>query len=147
MSVLHFCRSTDLYCSGLGVGIAASAFAQQGYTVDIVEIDPLVYRAAADHFGLVASPNGTVNIEDGAAYVKAIAKQRRAGKYDGQKWNLVVQDCFTGGSVPGEMFTREFWADLKENVAEDGVVAMVSWDVLTMGAMRWTGADGRTLSG
>lgn len=108
------------------MGIAASAFARSGYNVDIVEIDPLVYRAAADHFGLRHSPNGTVNLQDGAAYVQELAEQRRSGDHVGQKWDLVVQDCFTGGSVPGEMFTAEFWSDLKENVAENGIVAMVS---------------------
>jgi hypothetical protein len=38
----------------------------------------------------------------------------------------VVQDCFSGGSVPGEMFTVEFWRDLSELVERDGIVAMVS---------------------
>jgi len=37
----------------------------------------------------------------------------------------VVQDCFSGGSVPGEMFTVEFWRDLSELVERDGIVAMV----------------------
>lgn len=51
---------------------------------------------------------------------------RRDGGYDGQKWRYVIQDCFSGGSVPEEMFTREFWLDLVENVEQDGIVAMVS---------------------
>lgn len=37
----------------------------------------------------------------------------------------MVQDCFSGGSVPGEMFTLEFWRDLSELVERDGIVAMV----------------------
>ena len=37
----------------------------------------------------------------------------------------MVQDCFSGGSVPGEMFTVEFWRDLSELVERDGIVAMV----------------------
>lgn len=37
-----------------------------------------------------------------------------------------MQDCFSGGSVPGEMFTLEFWKDLSELVERDGIVAMVS---------------------
>ena len=114
--------------SGLGVGIAAQAFSRQSIEIDLVEIDPLVYQAAVDHFDLVLPPNSTtVNLMDGNEYVSSLAQMRRDGgeEYTGQKWRYVIQDCFSGGTVPDEMFTREFWTDLSENVEQDGIVAMV----------------------
>jgi spermidine synthase len=94
--------------------------------VDLVEIDPLVYQAAVDHFDLALPPTSTVNILDGATYVHSLADLQRSGEYDGQKWRLVVQDCFSGGMVPSALFTREFWQDLSGLVEDDGIVAMVS---------------------
>lgn len=94
--------------------------------VDLVEIDPLVYQAAVDHFDLTLPSTSTVNILDGATYVHSLADLQRSGEYDGQKWRVVVQDCFSGGMVPAPLFTREFWQDLSGLVEDDGIVAMVS---------------------
>lgn len=94
--------------------------------VDLVEIDPLVYQAAVDHFDLTLPSTSTVNILDGATYVHSLADLQRSGEYDGQKWRLVVQDCFSGGMVPAPLFTWEFWQDLSRLVEDDGIVAMVS---------------------
>jgi spermidine synthase len=87
--------------------------------VDLVEIDPLVYQAAVDHFDLTLPSTSTVNILDGATYVHSLADLQRSGEYDGQKWRLVVQDCFSGGMVPAALFTREFWQDLSGLVEDE----------------------------
>lgn len=96
----------------------------------MVEIDPLVYHAAVDHFNLTLPASTTINLLDGNEYVSSLARMRREGMYEGQKWKLVIQDCFSGGSVPEEMFTREFWLDLAENVELDGIIAMVRLSIL-----------------
>ena len=100
------------------------------------EIDPAVYQTAADFFGLSNYPIASVNLLSGSTYIKhlaAAARPKNSTDPDSAavgdelaKWNLVVQDCFSGGSVPGEMFTRDFWLDLTEVVEKDGIVAMVS---------------------
>ncbi len=41
------------------------------------------------------------------------------------KLDFVVHDCFTGGFVPPELFTIEFWSDLAMLVKTDGIVAIV----------------------
>lgn len=101
----------------------------------VAEIDPAVYQTAADYFGLSKYPIASVNLLSGSTYIKHLAAEARpknsseSGEVlpeaDLAKWSLVVQDCFSGGSVPGEMFTREFWLDLTEVVERDGIVAMV----------------------
>jgi hypothetical protein len=37
-----------------------------------------------------------------------------------------VHDCFSGGSVPGELYTVEFWYELIALVEDDAIVAVVS---------------------
>ncbi|WWC62022.1 uncharacterized protein I303_104609 [Kwoniella dejecticola CBS 10117] len=112
---------------GLGAGIAASTFSRRGMYVDIVEIDPAVYLAAHKHFGLSSHAITSTNIMDGSVFITRLAEMRRDDSTDPQtipEWDYVVQDCFTGGSVPGEMFTREFWEDLGDLVKDDGIIAM-----------------------
>ncbi|WWD17253.1 hypothetical protein CI109_101691 [Kwoniella shandongensis] len=116
---------------GLGAGIAASAFAKRGFYVDVVEIDPAVYFAAQTHFDLSSYPPFvSTNLVDGASFISQLAELRRSNSTSEEHkelipaWDYVVQDCFTGGSVPGEMFTKEFWEDLGELMMDDGIVAM-----------------------
>ncbi|KAK8864447.1 hypothetical protein IAR55_001696 [Kwoniella newhampshirensis] len=116
---------------GLGAGIAASAFSKRGIYVDVVEIDPVVYVAAQTHFDLSSYPPFvSTNIIDGASFISQLAAMKRSNTTSEEqldlipRWDYVVQDCFTGGKVPGEMFTREFWEDLGELMVDDGVMAM-----------------------
>jgi len=95
-----------------------------GIDLDVIEIDPAVYSAAVDFFDLQLSNDSSVNIMDGASYVRQLADLSRSGDYEGAKWSYVVHDCFSGGSVPGELFTREFWEDLSELLEGDGIVAV-----------------------
>nr|XP_019046368.1 hypothetical protein I302_05112 [Kwoniella bestiolae CBS 10118]OCF25298.1 hypothetical protein I302_05112 [Kwoniella bestiolae CBS 10118] len=132
---------------GLGVGIAASAFSRRGLYVDIVEIDPAVYLAAQNHFQLYTPNVASTNIMDGSKFVSQLAELKKAQSQSLQAdneseggtvptWDYVIQDCFTGGSVPGEMFTKEFWEDLGEMVKSDGIVAMNFAGVLRSEASR-----------
>ncbi|OCF36814.1 hypothetical protein I316_01410 [Kwoniella heveanensis BCC8398] len=129
---------------GLGAGIAASSFAKREMYVDVVEIDPAVYLAAQKHFELPHDHLASTNILDGASFLSQLADMKRnimlslndtdednnesetaAAQLDMiPTWDIVVQDCFTGGSVPGEMFTLEFWNDTAELMKEDGIMAM-----------------------
>ncbi|KAE8537907.1 hypothetical protein D1P53_005968 [Cryptococcus gattii VGV] len=122
---------------GLGAGITAQGFLRRGLNIDVVEIDPLVFTATETYFDLPSSHLTSVNLLDGSAFISELASLSRVNTTDPSldsealtaleklpKWDFIVQDCFTGGSVPGEMFTKEFWEDLGEVVAEDGLIAM-----------------------
>lgn len=41
-------------------------------------------------------------------------------------YDFAIHDCFTGGSVPHELFSDAFWRDLATIMKPDGVVAVVS---------------------
>ncbi|KAF8511513.1 S-adenosyl-L-methionine-dependent methyltransferase [Gautieria morchelliformis] len=102
---------------GLGVGIAVEAFLAQQINTTVVEIDPAVYDYARRYFSL-PEPN-QVYIADAREWVHDHAFPAAQNKFD-----YIVHDCFSGGSVPGHIYTLEFWEELKGMVKSDGVVAV-----------------------
>lgn len=110
---------------------------QHNVSTTIVEYDSAVYQAARDHFFLPEPAE--VFLEDANAFVQREADSEPQGKYD-----LVIHDVFTGGSVPGELFSivstaglgylltclelitfhvrlyQEFWYDLRVLMTSDG---------------------------
>jgi len=87
------------------------------------EFDPSVYEAAIRYFGLPASR--AVYLDDGAAFVAHTAENARSLRRDAHDaYDYVIHDCFTGGSVPHELFTWEFWEDLRMILKADGVLAV-----------------------
>ena len=63
-------------------------------------------------------PELNVVHEDGRKFVESAATR-------GEKWDFVIHDVFTGGSVPPHLFTTEMWTVTKTVLAENGVVAVV----------------------
>ena len=84
-----------------------------------------MYRAAVDFFDLRVSEYSTVNLVDGAEYVRNLANLSRSDQLEELKWSYVIQDCFTGGAVPVDLFTLDFWLDVADIVENDGIVAIV----------------------
>lgn len=95
--------------------------------VSVVEIDPIVHQFAEGYFGLPKLP---VAYEDGRAFIE------RAG----EKWDYIVHDVFTGGSVPAHLFTAEMWSATKAALSTDGVLAVVCYLYVLMRIWlaRWT---------
>lgn len=114
------------HCSGLGAGIAATSFTRQNIDTAVIEIDPAVYNASRQYFGLPDLGSERVFIRDARAVIAekrltALQHSPNVAKYD-----YVVHDCFSGGEVPAHLFTVEFWEDLKVIMNPEGVVAVVS---------------------
>ncbi len=107
--------------SGLGAGISATSFARQNIDITVVEIDPAVYNASRQYFGLPDLDSGRVYLEDARVVV---AEKRRSAIQS--KYDYVVHDCFSGGGVPPHLYTLQFWEDLKSIMNPEGVVAVVS---------------------
>lgn len=111
---------------GLGTGIASTALRNHGIGTTIVEIDPAVYVAARTYFGLPDPGDGKIFLQDARGFIRRRKQKLEAGE-DLPKFDVVIHDVFSGGGVPGHLFTSEFWNDLKGVVKEDGVVAVVSF--------------------
>jgi len=83
-----------------------------GIKTDTIEIDPAVAAAAVQYFGF--KPTGEARVGD-ARYEIAHMK----GPYD-----LIIHDCFTGGSEPTHLLTQETFALLKGLLNPGGVMAI-----------------------
>jgi spermidine synthase len=112
-------------CSGLGTGISATSFIRHDISATIVEIDPAVYMAARTYFGLPDPGPENVFLEDARSWVDRRRVDISTG-VDAPLFDIVVHDCFSGGSVPEHIFTTEFWEDVKETMQPEGIVVVVS---------------------
>jgi spermidine synthase len=100
---------------GGGGGIGARKFVNDdaNVLVDLVEIDQRVVDLGLKYFHLEPSDRLRIHVEDGRRFVR-----RSQTKYD-----LVILDAFTiGGQIPFHLTTREFFNEIKQTLAADGVV-------------------------
>jgi spermidine synthase len=88
-----------------------------GIETTIVEIDPVVHEYATKYFDL--PKNHKAIIEDAVSYASELAQT-------GEKYDYIVNDVFTGGAEPVDLFTVEFLQDLNTILKPGGVIAIVS---------------------
>ena len=120
MLAAPFFNEEPVTVSKLGVvGLAAGTIPKQ-YTrvfgpipVDGIELDPAIVQAGRDYFALDES-NLNVLIGDGRYELN-----RLAGGYD-----VITIDAYKVPYIPWHMTTREFFAEVHRQLANDGVVAM-----------------------
>jgi spermidine synthase len=79
---------------------------------DTLEIDPAVADAATDYFGF--KPSGESIIGDARYEIRHLK-----GPYD-----LIIHDCFTGGSEPSHLLTVETLAQLRGMLSDTGILAL-----------------------
>ncbi|MBK8816340.1 MAG: fused MFS/spermidine synthase [Methylococcaceae bacterium] len=98
---------------GQGAGNMAMTLRDKyGIVTDTLEIDPAVAQAASDYFGF--KPNGRAIVGDARYEIRHLN-----GPYD-----LIIHDCFTGGSEPSHLLTVETLQQLQHLLAPQGVVAL-----------------------
>ena len=111
----------QLLLVGLGGGSVAKLFSRQGWSVDAVEIDPVVTRIARRDFGLQPA-EARVFDDDGRRYLSVTSKV----------YDAIVLDAFGSSSIPFHLVTRESFALAASRLAPDGVLALnvesVGWD-------------------
>ncbi|OCH94347.1 hypothetical protein OBBRIDRAFT_770124 [Obba rivulosa] len=131
---------------GLGAGISASAFMRHNVSTTIVEIDQVVYDAARRFFGLPEPPSDKVFIEDARKWARVRHRvlegtaqptgDELLRKEDIPRYDVIVHDCFSGGSLPAFLFTQQFWQDLKALLNVDGIVAVNFGGILNSESFR-----------
>jgi spermidine synthase len=98
---------------GLGAGHMANLLHNQyGLQVDTLEIDPAVANAATDYFGF--KPSGQAIVGDARYEIRHLT-----GHYD-----LIIHDCFTGGTEPAHLLTVEALTQLKGLLNKKGILAL-----------------------
>jgi predicted membrane-bound spermidine synthase len=98
---------------GLGGGSLVKSFDRTGWSIDAVEIDPVVVEVAYEFFGLEPR-EARVYTMDGRQYLLTHEKT----------YDLVILDAFGSSSIPFHLVTREAFGLIKERLAPGGVLAI-----------------------
>ena len=100
---------------GLGGGALTTYFGRflPDATIDTVELDPGVIKAAKTYFGLRDTAKSHLIDSDGRVFLN-----RHSEPYD-----LIVVDAFTGSYIPFHLMTKEFYGLVRERLAPHGVAA------------------------
>lgn len=88
-----------------------------GINTTVVEIDPAVAEFATRYFRI--PHNFTTVVEDAVTYTRRAVEE-------GQTFDYIIHDVFTGGAEPIPLFTIEFILSLYDLLTPSGVVAIVS---------------------
>lgn len=99
------------------IGLAAGhmsnmLYHRHGISSDTLEIDPAVAKAAVNYLGL--RPTGDSIVGDARYEIRHLS-----GPYD-----LIIHDCFTGGSEPAHLLTVETLQQLQRLLSNHGMLAI-----------------------
>jgi predicted membrane-bound spermidine synthase len=81
--------------------------------IDVIEIDPKLPQIARQYFRYQQPSNVSVIAQDARAYLRNSTKQ----------YDIVLVDVYNDASVPFSLATKEYAADLKHMLTNDGIVA------------------------
>lgn len=99
---------------GCGGGSLATMLDRAERAVELVDVNPLAFAIARQHFGL---PSWIpCHLTDGAACLRGLPATRRFG--------AIVVDAFRGDVVPSHLLGAGFLSDAAYRLAEDGFLAM-----------------------
>lgn len=97
---------------GLGAGHLINNFNAQGIATDAIEIDQAVVDAAKKHFDFQAS--GNLIVGDARYEIKHMDKH----------YDFIIHDCFTGGSDPSHLLSKEMFQSLQTRLSDNGILAI-----------------------
>lgn len=98
---------------GLGGGCLATMLQELGMTVDTVEIDGDVIRAA-ERFFSYDTGKGSVIREDGRRYLQTTR----------ERYDVVLLDAFASEAIPEHLLTAECFTQCKQLLGEKGLIAV-----------------------
>lgn len=97
---------------GLGSGHMVKVLDRLGVKTDSIEIDPEVARVAKRYFNFKSS--GELIIGDARYEVSQLEK----------RYDFIIHDCFTGGSEPIHLLSREMLETLKTRLNDNGILVL-----------------------
>lgn len=121
----------DLLLIGVGGGSVVKSYAQTGWEVEAVEIDPVVVDIARTYFRL-NNPEGKIFTMDGRRFLQTQAKT----------YDVIVMDAFGSTAIPFHLVTEEVFGLIASNLNPDGVLAInvesKGWDTLLVRSLAAT---------
>jgi len=108
-----FNKPGEMLVVGLGGGSIVKNFVRAGWSVEAVEIDPVVTKVARTYFGFLDS-EASVHHMDGRQFLNTNSKT----------YDIIVMDAFGSSSVPFHLVTEEAFTLIRSRLDSDGVFAM-----------------------
>jgi spermidine synthase len=81
-------------------------------TIDVVEVDGAVVKAAIEYFNVTDDPRLNIFVEDGRIHLTKTEK----------KYDLIVLDAYSKTYVPFHLMTQEFFEEVSDDLSTDGIV-------------------------
>lgn len=110
---LHPPQGKEALVVGLGGGAMLRPLVEAGYTVDVVELDPLVVRTAEEYFDCKPLWRELI-VQDARASIRT----------SDRSYDAVFLDVFSGGSQPFHLFSQEAFEEVNEILNPGGVVGL-----------------------
>jgi spermidine synthase len=130
-------QMTNVLMMGLGGGSTQRAYGHYypDVTVETVEIDPMVVKAATNYFHFKPSPTQRVHVSDGRVFLR-----RTQAKY-----GAIIMDAYAknryGSFIPYHLATKEFFQMATNHLTPNGVLAynvigtMQGWQADILGSI------------
>ena len=119
----YYQKPGKMLLMGLGGGSVAKSYAQSGWDVTTVEIDPAITDMAKGYFGL-SDQDTKVYHEDARGFVMR----------DTETYDLILIDAFGSAAIPFHLVTQEAFGAIKNRLAPGGVIAMnvesIGWNTM-----------------
>jgi len=91
---------------GMGGGTVYKQLTNNGYTVDIVEIDARIEKLAKKYFFI--DENVDVIIDDARHYIRTANK----------KYDVIIYDLYNSETPPVHLMTKEAFADIQHKLTQ-----------------------------
>jgi predicted membrane-bound spermidine synthase len=102
-----------------------------GSTIDVIEIDPGVTKAATEAFGLERDTTIRTLTMDARNYVDGLLQQKRTGKI--MLYDFIYGDACNDYSIPYQLVTKEFNDKISRILAPEGVYMLTIIDTYDSG--------------
>lgn len=109
---------------GFKSGLLTSSLVGHGYNTTVIEPDRYLYDIARAFFARNA-PNA-VYLEEPTRWLYTSFARNASGEQLITPFDVVVHDLARGGELPAQYYTMEIWEALKQQMNEEGVIAVVS---------------------
>lgn len=121
LTKLFFKEPGRCLLAGLGGGSIVKRYSRDGWTIDAVEIDPVVTELAYRYFGLDSSEAEVIHM-DGRRYLGITDRM----------YELIILDAFGSSSIPFHLVTREAFELVASRLKPSGFLVLntiaVGWD-------------------